>query len=403
MNILYVTNLWTGLYDILFNGVTHARGMPAFVRPLKALIDQGHQVDLVLIHEEEFLPDFHIEVDWLHKEQIVGCQAWPSSRLQKLFCARRLYNLVNRVLQQKTYDFVYGHGTSADAARKAAQKHGIPYGHRLYGTFFNDYIQKQGLLKAKWLHRNEYRVFRAPKQFLLITNDGSKGDLACEKVNRGHNPYTLHFWLNGVDPMPAMSLEQLAQCRDALGAPDGPFLFYVARIDRWKGQHKAIEILHKLDEKGIALPLFIAGQIKDSAYYQKLQEQIATYKLEDRVSFLGPISREDINAMCKLATASFSLYEMCNLGNVFHEMLSAGAVIVSLDDGSLDAFITDQENGFLVHSLDEAALDIAGILQDPARAAHIREKAIATSRASMRTWEERVQDEVDLITQQGRQ
>ena len=87
-------------------------------------------------------------------------------------------------------------------------------------------------------------------------------------------------------------------------------------------------------------------------------------QLKDHVVFLNAISRDTINIMSKLAIASLSLNDMCNLGNVFHEMLSAGAVIISNNDGSLDEFIKHGENGFLINDLEEACDYIIKVMND---------------------------------------
>ena len=63
MKILYVTPLWTGLKDILFNGFEEARGMPAFIKPLKELISRGHEVDLFLIHNFKKYPKYNLIID----------------------------------------------------------------------------------------------------------------------------------------------------------------------------------------------------------------------------------------------------------------------------------------------------------------------------------------------------
>ena len=113
--------------------------------------------------------------------------------------------------------------------------------------------------------------------------------------------------------------------------------------------------------------------------------------------FMGAVDKDTINFMCKTAIVSFSLYDMCNLGNVFYEMLSAGAVIVSCNDGSLDEFIANQENGFLVDSDEEAADQIENIYNYPEKADIIRKRALQTAEKFLPSWQERVDQEVDLI------
>ena len=174
-------------------------------------------------------------------------------------------------------------------------------------------------------------------------------------------------------------------------------MFYVARIDKWKRQDEAIKILKLIKDSGLEMKLYIAGQIISDTYYKEIKQLIVELDLVDDVVFMGVIDRYMINIMSKLAIASFSLYDMCNLGNIFHEMLAAGAVIVSKDDGSLDYFIENRKNGFLINSNEEACESIIEIMKDKEYENSIRENAIKTSMTKMKNWEERINDEIDLI------
>ncbi len=395
MKILYVTPLWTGLKDILFNGFEEARGMPAFIKPLKELISRGHEVDLFLIHNFKKYPKYNLIIDWLKKEQIVGELYWDNILIKKPSNMLKLYINILQILKVREYNFVYGHGGTAEIARKAAAKLNISFGQRLYGTFLYDYIEKNSLFKARIVRYLEYNSFKSPKSFLLVTNDGSKGDKAYNLINKNKKPCDFYFWHNGVDRFENIPNEKLMKEYAKLG--NEPFLFHVARIDRWKRQDKAIRILKLLKDKNYNLKLYIAGQIISETYYEELKRLIDEMQLKDHVVFLNAISRDTINIMSKLAIASLSLNDMCNLGNVFHEMLSAGAVIISNNDGSLDEFIKHGENGFLINDLEEACDYIIKVMNDKEYEKRIREKAISTSKEKMKSWEERVGDEIELI------
>lgn len=395
MKILYVTTAWTGLRDILYNGSKEAKGMPAFIRPLKRLILEGNDVDIVLVHDMKEIPQYNINIDWLSYRQIIGEVYWEPKISKKYKSIIKLYRKLDKILRENKYDFVYGHGVSADVARIISDKYKVPFGQRLYGTFLNDYIIKHGLLKAKIIHFLEYKAFKSKKKFLLVTEDGSKGEEAYEKINKGKSPSEFYFWINGIEHMPKLNKEDINFKFRELGGEN--FLFYVARIDRWKKQEDSIKILKILKDKGYNLKLFIAGQTGNKEYLNELTSLVEELGVKDEVVFMGPISRDEINLMCKLAKASFSLYDICNLGNVFHEMLSAGAVILSKNDGSLDKFIVNGENGFLINNVEEGAENIIKILNNKEYEKTIRENAINTSVQKMRTWDERVDDEIKLI------
>ncbi len=395
MKILYVTTAWTGLNDVLFNGVEEPRGMPAFIKPLKRLIERGHEVKFLLIHNFEKLPEYKINVNWLRKEQIIGDIRWELSLIKKPISAIKLYAMTFKLLKENKYDFVYAHGESAEPSRIAAKKLNIPFGHRLYGTFLYDYICKNGKFKASIIHYLEYKVFSSKKDFLLITNDGSNGDKAFSLINKNKEPSKFYFLYNGIDHSEEVSENILKERFLSLGAT--PFLFYVARIDKWKRQEDAIMILNLINKRGYNLKLYLAGQIINKDYYEELKKLIQKLGLEDNVIYMGVINREQINMMCKLAICSFSLYDMCNLGNVFHEMLSSGAVIMSKNDGSLDNFINHKENGFLLDNIEEAPDYLEQLIRDKDYERSIRENAIKVSRNKMLSWNERVDKEIEII------
>ena len=395
MNILYVTTLWTGFSDILFNGGIEPKGMPAFLLPLRELIKRGYSVDFIVIHTYSDYPEYDIKIDWINKEQVVGEVVWHNKMSMKLFNIIKLYKTVESAVKTKKYDFIYSHGGSATVSRLLAKKYNIPFGQRLYGTFLYDNIIREGLLKSKITYFLEYDAFKSKKDFLLVTNDGSKGDEAYKIINKKRNPSRFYFWHNGIERMPEVTEEELNERYLMLGGH--PFLFYVARIDRWKRQDEAIKILKMLHDRGQKIKLFIAGQIFNQEYYNELLELINNLDLKNYVVFMGVINREEINIMSKLAICSFSLYDVCNLGNVFHEILSAGGIIISKNDGSLDFFIEHQKNGFLLNDINEAPQYIESIISNKEYEKELRIRAQRTSIEKMSTWEHRIDKEIKLI------
>lgn len=395
MNILYVTTLWTGFSDILFNGSIELRGMPAFIKPLQELAKRGYNVDFIIIHNYQVYPKYNINVDWISEDQVVGEICWYTKMLMKPLNIIRLYDIVNSSVKNKKYDFIYAHGESATVSRIVANKNKIPFGQRLYGTFLYDYIERNGIFKAKIVHFLEYNAFKSKKDFLLITNDGSKGDQAYKLINRNTNPSEFYFWHNGIERMPEISEDRLNKEFGLLG--NQPFLFYVARIDRWKRQDEAIKILKMINDRGYNLKLYIAGPVFNQEYFNELVELIEKLDLKEQVVFMGVINREVINIMSNLAICSFSLYDVCNLGNVFHEILSAGGIIMSKNDGSLNYFIEHEKNGFLLNDINEGPRYIESVLSNKRYEQELRIKAKKASLKKMSTWEERINREIELI------
>ncbi|TDQ38680.1 glycosyltransferase family 4 protein [Aureibacillus halotolerans] len=389
MNILYVTPMWSGLKDLILEGKTEPRGMPAFLRPLKRLRDEGHQVTLLVGTPTPEQP-LVISVPWLVKEDVI-CVKWQANGTQKLLSPWRMYQAVRQQLKLKSYDFVYGHGSLSVVGNLAANHANVPCGMRLYGTFLADKATGGPATQVRKQHPLEYYAYRLPKKFMLMTNDGTRGNHVYEALcpKQTEPPYRFHFWLNGVEPTKSEGRKT---------AEDQPFLFFPARLARWKQQHLAVELLHELHEKGHkTLRLQFAGHIQDHAYWKEIQARAKQLGLERYVTHIGTRPAQEMAQLYNDAFAVLSLYQVSNLGNVSIEALANGALVAALKDGSLDEVIVDGENGLLFSDTKEGADKLAALLADPSATARIREEALRRAGTSFDSWSERITREMDLI------
>lgn len=392
MKILYLTPAWHGFREILFNGATEITGLPSFSIPLKKLIESGHEVDIVLMHTEEKVPALNIKVDWLSSENIIDHVHYNLKNHQKLLSIYKYQKKISGILEKNDYDFVYAHGTSTAVVRRVVRRKGIAFGQRLYGTFLWDEIQKKGFLKSLLVHPVEALSFLSPKEFLLITNDGSGGDKVFNKVSKFINPkYKFYYWINGVN--------KITDPRKPTRRIKEPFIFYCARFDDWKRQDKIIEIMSNFKKENIKLDCYFAGPKENNQnnYYSKIVERVSNEGLEDRVHFMGNIDKKEISYMNKNSIASLTLYDVCNLTNVFHEMLSDGALIIAKKDEALNGFLDDEYNGFYVNTTDEATAIIRNIIKNPAEFNIIKKNALTTSSVKMSNWDLRADKEIGLI------
>lgn len=390
MDILYVTPLWSGLSDIILDGKTEAKGMPAFIQPLKRLINQGHRVDFIIFHS--YIPqDYNINASWL-KDSPVFFTKWGLSPVERFSSPFNLYKTIRQVLKQKKYDFIYGHGSAGAIANIAANRHKIPCGLRLYGTFLYPettvYSRKRLFIK----HPLEYLAFRLEKSFLLITNDGTKGDKVYEYLKPDKEFYIFQFWLNGFDKFPPST-----GCGVNELHLEKPYLLYPARISRWKRQHLAIDLLQIMHKKKFKLHLYFVGHLTETDYWQEIVKKIEEYHLDEYVHYLGTVEPGELGNLNINALAVLSLYEYSNLGNVVIEALSQGSVVLSLNDGSLTNIIEDGINGFLVDNIQEAADRITTLLTRPKLASEICHKAQQQALELFKTWDQRTDEEIQLI------
>ena len=204
MKILYVATLVRGFEDLL-RGELEAKGLPTFILPLKHMLEHGHSVDMILI--SNYTQPINIKVDWIRNENIIAninndltvSNKWK----KKINIVKTIldeWRTIHLALKRNHYNFVYCHGTAAVLGNLVANIMGIPCGYRLYGTvhLYND-ILNIGSFKAAIKNLSYYLIFKMKKEFLLITDDGSNGNIVYQYWKPRRKTYPFYFWRNGVD------------------------------------------------------------------------------------------------------------------------------------------------------------------------------------------------------------
>jgi glycosyltransferase involved in cell wall biosynthesis len=392
MKILYVTPLWTGLRDLLYSGSGTSSGMPAFIRPLQRLISSEHQVDIALLVDDALAGNSMSPPDWLTSSNIRIVPRGNSST-SRLRSYRRLLFLVNQMISENGYDFIYGHGLPGVVGTYAAKKSGLASGHRLYGTFLSKHLGKWPALRTFLYSPLEYFAFTWPKSFLLMTNDGTRGDIVHEAIGK-RGAYDFHFWLNGVDHLSS----HYERTQRPEHTTPGLYLLYPARISRWKQQHLAVELLARLQRKVTQdVVLRFVGHASDPEYLREVESLALETCRPGSVEFLGPVPTGSLQALYSGAVAVLSMYNLSNLGNVAIEAISSGAVLLALNDGSLDGIINHGDNGLLMQDLNEGADLISKLIANPKWSEAISGRAIQSARHLFSSWEARSDREISLI------
>jgi len=391
MRILYVTPLWGGFKDLIYGGKSQATGMPAFIGPLRRLVELGNEIDCVVAaRKPECGQPLHIGVPWL-SEAALRIVPWSHKGLLSSSASLiRLWRTVTDCLKNKKYDFVYGHGSVGAVGCMCANRRGIRTGGRAYGTMYANSLLEKSRLNMAIRHPLEYGLYAGRKHFLLATNDGTRGDVVYNSIVKKPH-YKFHFLRNGVEfPEPD---------RERGGSVGGrPYLLFPARIAPWKQQHLGVEILHRLQQMGhTQVQLRIAGGISSEDYFEKVRGLARDYGLEQNVIYVGSLTQKDLLTSSRNALAVLSLYRISNLGNVVIEALTAGSTVLALNDHSLDELITDGENGILVDGPDEAARRIEELMLQPELTESIRRKARDRAKETFLSWEDRIEIEIGMI------
>ncbi|AIQ54435.1 glycosyltransferase family 4 protein [Paenibacillus sp. FSL R7-0331] len=397
--VLYVAPLVVGFQDIL-EGQTESRGLPSFILPLKKIQESyDYQADIVLI--SNFNENYRINVDWLSENDIVANINNDLSTKNKVFKIYRklkssfqLFNILMKATKEKQYEVIYCHGKAAIWGNIVSLIRRVPCAYRLYGTstYYND-LMKYGKFLGAIKNPIYSLIFKLPKKFLMITDDGSHGDKVYEMMKPKLYDYPVHFLLNGVDHQSINKLDK------SLASNKGKYIFHAGRIDQVKRQDRNINILKKTRDNGNDLELYLAGHYDvNSDYYRYLKELIQRLELDKYVHFLGPIKREELKVMSYYSVCTLLMGDIANNGSVFYEVFSTGSIVVGLNDDGLREFIDNQKNGFLVENDDEAADVICEINENKYdNLMQIKNNAIITSKEKLLNWNDRVDLEIRVL------
>lgn len=402
MKILVVTNLFSTLRDAIEKDGDNAKGMPGFLKAMKYFNDNGVETDYVFTSKfssDKSLLNCDSKLSYLKKEQIkdILIKNYRISRYTKnIFWHIKLKSSVRKLLKSGKYDFVYAMTPDATCVNELANEMNIPCGVRLFGSFLWSYLKKNGEKKARFFFCDEIKNYNLPKSFLLTTDDGSNGDDSYEMFCENKSLYNFYYWKNGVDRCELNDEKKLEQAARIM---KHPAILYVATVTGWKRHDRAIEMIKILKDDGVDCNLYFAGSFPetDVEWKNKLDKMVDDYNLKDRVTFLGSLNREEFLYMSKKALACPLFQDTTNMGNVFHELFAAGAVVISLNDGSLDDYIENEKNGFLVNDMYEAAETVKKLLNNDTVSNRIRIAAEETSKAKMITWDQRFEKELELI------
>ena len=383
LKILYVTNFWSGFADVVNQGQEEPKGMPGFNLPLKKLIDNGVQVDFVVLSYEEQVKNN--TVSWLGDSRFYFFKGLSLKNL----------NTLRKLISSKEYKFVYGQGAKpAFWANLFANIYNVACGVRLYGTFMGEFIGKN-FVTAFLKHPYEFALYNMSKKFLLITDDGTKGDEVCNHFSIKKRNYDFYFWVNGID------IDYPASTEAGNSDLNSPYLFYPARFDRWKRQDMAIDILNILNRRGVNIKLLLCGHYYDKTYVEELRSKVKKYKLDDFVIIQESLPKSELYQKMVNSTAMLYCYDFSNFGNVFIESSSLGALNIVRNDDSCNRVITHGETGILFDSVENAAESIQAVIEKNIDSCKLRLNCKARASNLFSTWETRALSEVELIYPDG--
>lgn len=396
MKILYATVLTAPLREVI-EGRDHISGLPGFYYPVKLLMERGHEVNFVILTHEHVKAN--VRAPWFPRDSIkaliryVGVQEGPRRAvISKPLAYLRFMWATHNELKSGRYDFVYCKATEALGAQLVARMLGVPVGVRWFGDSMSETIDRHGVYGGAMRKPWHYLGLKSRCSFMIMTDDNPAKGHKYKAWLPKRSPYPLHIWKSGIE------FKELSDLQPTIQTPSQPYIFCAARFDPVKRQDRVVEVLHVLHKRGQRLHLYLAGEVSNAQFFAKVKSLTERHGLTDYVHILGAVPNDDVRNLAKRAVANLFMYDQTlNLGNSFYETLSMGAIVVALDDGSLDDFIDHGVNGILVSDESGAADSISEVVSDKQFDDALRAKAYETARTRIESADARFGREVDLI------
>jgi len=139
-----------------------------------------------------------------------------------------------------------------------------------------------------------------------------------------------------------------------------PFVFlWAGRLEHVKGVDLLLEAVKELFDK--TNERFLVRLAGKGSLREELEQQAAVLGISDRISFLGRLSREEMQremqgANCKVLPSRYEAF-----GVVLIEAMATGLPVIATRSGGPDSIVT-KENGLLIEG--ENSDDLAAAMQD---------------------------------------
>lgn len=137
-------------------------------------------------------------------------------------------------------------------------------------------------------------------------------------------------------------------------APGRFSILLPGRIEPYKGQHLLIEAIAALRDSGYSLQALIMGHVMDAAYFDALQQSVASRQLTDWVRFSGFVEQPQRYYACFDVVALTTTSE--TFGLVLVEAMQAGIAVIGTDAGGVPEIIKNGETGLLFKPEDAESL-----------------------------------------------
>lgn len=271
----------------------------------------------------------------------------------------------------------------------------IPNINRLYGTFLYRYLKNPFKLLICF---DQVLPFILPSKLLIITNDGTRGDFVARFFKK--NPQKVKFWMNGVNKnlfAQAYTPEEINSIKVKFGIKQHKInVTAISRLVNWKRVDLLIRAIPSVIKLYNNIQFIIVG---DGEEYPNLVQLTKDLNISQNVIFTRSVPKEDISKILSITDIFISLYDISNLGNPLIEAMTSGKAIITLDHGEFGGLLHNMQNCILM--TDDDLPDLPDKILLLAENSNLRENlgnnARKTAELVFRTWDERIQIEIETI------
>lgn len=364
------------------------KGMPSVYRPIKGLANNGY--DNIYITDSSYAsPDDDSEqgIKVIKINNPFAYTRFSGTKIYLLFFyipiiyPLFLYHAI-RMAKKKNVAVVYSHSSIVTFVGYILAKiFKAKFVVRFYGIGLVDKRWYKGLIRRQ--------TFWYPADLYIIANDGSNGYEYALK--RGVPPHKIAFLRNGIDKVENLIKDE--HLYKELAPNNEKLLLSVSRLVYTKNIDKIIEAFYEVSKILPNTRLVIVG---DDSERKALERLAFGLGISDRVSFVGFIYQKDVVKYHSIADIFISMNEISSLSNAVFEAMSCGKCVIALDRSTTRELIKDGENGIVIKSCEELKDAIIKLLLDPSLITRLGLEAKKTI-ATWPSWEERVQQEIELI------
>ncbi len=399
MKVILVTDL-----DLWSMG--NGKGGEAFTRTVSKYKEMGDEVFLVsdVINNKD--------TDLLSKDHNIVVQPsffkkWIMTRKIGFIFRHFDHKIENKRFEKKIETLLNEKGTNevvlyayeifgVETCKRLSQKYGIPFVSRFQGTSMINF--KYSNLN-KVLRYPHFQALKTESNLVIMTDDGTKGDIILDKVGNHSNRL---FLKNGLELRENKIYERLMQCdrieiRREIGVDDDETMFLtVSRLTGWKRVDRAIKGFASFLEKRGNGKLVIVGDGDQRSFLKSLASKLG---IENNVIFAGAVKHEEVYNYMIASDVFLSLFDLSNVGNPLLEAMTVGKCIVTLDVGDTKSVINGK-NGILLTESD--LCNLGSILFDISKCDEMRKKYGDCARKyavdHFYTWENRMDLEYQEVT-----